>query len=268
MRLSARSISFLGLLMIFLLPVFVPISAQEDSPNPEKNGESTVTESELESSGGGERVTLEGYDGRILVGEYWAGGGPSILLIHQLYTNRSSWYPIIPQFQAAGYRVLAVDLRGYGETGGPISWSRTQNDIQDWIEWLLDHGTNRDSVFLMGSSMGANLALKGCADYAPCAGAVAISPGRNYFGVYTTDAVTSGIPALLIYGDTDTQPRRDVPLMMTDAEEAGYSDRVQDLALEGRIHGMDLFWTYDDLTAQIIGWLQTPWPRQPVFVDE
>jgi alpha-beta hydrolase superfamily lysophospholipase len=197
-------------------------------------------------------VTVEAEDGLTLRGAYFdasGGDGPAVLLLHQLYTTRHSWNPLIQSLMESGYKVLAVDLRGYGRTRGAISWGKAQTDTVIWAEWL-EAQPGVKSVALIGSSMGANLALNGCAAFDGCQGAVSLSPGLNYFGVRIGDAISAGFPALIVYADGDRYPSRDVPAL---AEAGGSKVSVQ--VYEGRDHGMDLFEAHDDLTGVIIDWL-------------
>ena len=48
-----------------------------------------------------------------------AGSGPAVLLCHGFPELSWSWRHQIPVLAAAGYRVIAPDLRGYGDTKGP-----------------------------------------------------------------------------------------------------------------------------------------------------
>jgi pimeloyl-ACP methyl ester carboxylesterase len=48
-----------------------------------------------------------------------AGQGPAVLLCHGFPELSWSWRHQIPALAAAGYRVIAPDLRGYGDTRGP-----------------------------------------------------------------------------------------------------------------------------------------------------
>jgi pimeloyl-ACP methyl ester carboxylesterase len=48
-----------------------------------------------------------------------AGEGPAVLLCHGFPELSWSWRHQIPALAAAGYRVIAPDLRGYGDTKGP-----------------------------------------------------------------------------------------------------------------------------------------------------
>jgi len=60
-------------------------------------------------------VQIEASDGRKLYGTYYdnGGDGPAVLLLHQLYTNRSSWTPL--QLDAAGRAAAREWLQGAGD---------------------------------------------------------------------------------------------------------------------------------------------------------
>lgn len=233
------------LLLVLLVALILPAAAQDSPAEPTPVGPQSIT------------VEVQAEDGLRLSGDYYATGNdaPAVLLLHQLYTTRTSWRRVVGPLVDAGYHVLAVDLRGYGQTRGSIDWSKAQRDTQTWLDWLAEQpGVRADSLLVMGSSMGANLALVGCAESEGCAGAVAIAPGLNYFGVRTEDAVTSGIEAMLIYGDRDSRPARAVPQMVELAEAAGL-DTLTTLVYARREHGMDLFAFEPDLLPAIIDWL-------------
>lgn len=196
-------------------------------------------------------VEIQASDGKTLYGSYFSNSndGKAVILLHELYTNRSSWKPLIQPLLDTGFKVLAIDLRGYGKTKGKINWKQAQQDTVTWSAWLKSQA-GVQSVALVGSSMGANLALNGCAAIEGCVGAVAIAPGLNYFGVRTKDAITAGIPTLIIYADKDTYPQNDVPKM----QELG-GDHIEVLVYSGRTHGMGLFKEHDDLATSIVNWL-------------
>lgn len=50
-----------------------------------------------------------------------AGEGPAILLCHGFPETSQSWHKQLPALAAAGYRAIAPDLRGYGESSCPES---------------------------------------------------------------------------------------------------------------------------------------------------
>lgn len=45
-----------------------------------------------------------------------ASPAPLVVLAHQLYRDRTSWAPLVPRLSEAGYAVLTVDRRGFGES--------------------------------------------------------------------------------------------------------------------------------------------------------
>jgi len=48
-----------------------------------------------------------------------ASPGPAVLLLHQCDDRRTVWDPLGPHLAAAGITALAIDYRGFGESGGP-----------------------------------------------------------------------------------------------------------------------------------------------------
>lgn len=156
-----------------------------------------------------EIVTAEATDGLTLVGEFYAARepAPSILLLHMLGSQRSAWQPLVPILARAGYNILAVDLRGHGETRGARNWSLAESDTETWINWLQEQPTSETMpVALVGASIGANLALVGCAADERCATAIALSPGLDFQGV-TPEFAIEGLadrPVLLVASQDDT----------------------------------------------------------------
>lgn len=49
-----------------------------------------------------------------------AGAGPLVLLVHGFPESWYSWRHQIPALAAAGYRVVAIDVRGYGRSSKPM----------------------------------------------------------------------------------------------------------------------------------------------------
>lgn len=226
----------------------------QDVPNPDDDpSASTPTPTPLPEP----VVSIEAEDGLTLSGVYYDPGGdrPAIVLLHQMYSSRGSWADVIQPLLDAGFKVLIVDIRGFGDTRGRLNWTSAQADTVTWATWLRAQ-PGVTSVLFMGSSIGSSLALVGCAQVEGCAGAVALSPGLSYYQVYTGDAVAAGFPALIVYTDHDPYPIRDVPKLIALADPD--ADGVHHLSIQvyaGREHGMELFKSHADLIGVITSWL-------------
>ena len=68
-------------------------------------------------------VDLQASDGAVLKATYFAAArpGPGVLLLHQSNRARDSWDGVARQLAAAGIHTLTLDMRGFGESGGPYA---------------------------------------------------------------------------------------------------------------------------------------------------
>ena len=87
-----------------------------------------------------------------------AGEGPLVVLCHGYPGLWYSWRHQIPALAAAGYRVVAMDSRGYGRSSRPVgrehySLDKTSADVLA----VFDH-FGADKAVLIGHDFGANLA--------------------------------------------------------------------------------------------------------------
>jgi len=88
----------------------------------------------------------------------------AILLLHGIAENSTVWYAWIPQL-AQKYRVVRVDLRGWGKSSKPprgYPWS-TANFAKD-INILLDK-IKLEKVHLVGAKTGGTISLQFAHDY-------------------------------------------------------------------------------------------------------
>ena len=86
---------------------------------------------------------------------------PIVMLIHGLGDEADSWRHIIPLLNSRGYRVLAVDLPGFGRSIslGKINLENHAAAVLKLLEAVLQSsGQNDKGVFLAGNSMGALVA--------------------------------------------------------------------------------------------------------------
>lgn len=208
------------------------------------------------------RVEIEATDSVILVGDVYQpmesaeGGNAAVILFHMLGSTRQAWGPLLPELHAANLFVLNVDMRGHGESGGERDWPQAEADVQLWVDWVrAQDGVNADNIVLIGASIGSNLALRGFANDEALAGVIALSPGLDYRGVTTADAVENAArrPMMLVASRLDYESAEAINTL--------YDLTTGDAVVRiywGTLHGTNLFGDKarrDPLVAAMVGWI-------------
>ena len=80
------------------------------------------------------------------------GSGRTVVLIHGWPLSGASWKGTVPALQAAGYRVITYDRRGFGQSEQPLT-GYTYDHFADDLAGLIDT-LGLDAVTLVGFSMG------------------------------------------------------------------------------------------------------------------
>ncbi|MCW2915823.1 MAG: hydrolase [Actinomycetia bacterium] len=94
----------------------------------------------------------------ITMGYEDAGDGDPLVLVHGHPFDRSMWAPQVTEFARTGWRVIAADLRGYGETAVVPGITPLETFARD-LTALLD-ALKVDQVVLGGLSMGGQIVLE------------------------------------------------------------------------------------------------------------
>lgn len=94
------------------------------------------------------------------------GEGQAVLLLHGFPDTHAVWRLQIAALAAAGYRVVAPDLRGYGQTDAPASESAYTMDALRMDMLALLDALGIDKVLLVGHDWGSLLGWNLCM-YAP-----------------------------------------------------------------------------------------------------
>src|SRR5262245_31453676 len=86
------------------------------------------------------------------------GEGPLVLLVHGFPESWYSWRHQLPVLAAAGYRVAAIDVRGYGRSSKPgdLDAYRMLNLVEDNVTVVQALG--EQTAIVIGHDWGANIA--------------------------------------------------------------------------------------------------------------
>ncbi len=195
-------------------------------------------------------------DGLTLHGWFYpqAQSAPGVLLLHMLGGAKEDWEGVAAVLQAGGFVVLAVDQRGHGETGGAADWALARQDTLAMLAYLrAQRNVDPARVGIVGASIGANLALNACAEDAQCRAAVLLSPGLDYRGVTTEDAIVAlgDRPVLLVASEDDSYSAQTVRALDGLAEGDRQLQMYQNAG-----HGTRMFSAEPGLTDLITGWLK------------
>ncbi|HSU60293.1 MAG TPA: alpha/beta fold hydrolase, partial [Bryobacteraceae bacterium] len=105
-------------------------------------------------------VSFPTRDGGLIYADLYGTGNRSVVLAHGGQFNKESWREQARALTAAGFRVLAIDFRGYGKSRGPGQADPLSAplyiDVLAAVHYLREHGAKTVSV--VGGSMGGSAA--------------------------------------------------------------------------------------------------------------
>lgn len=214
-------------------------------------------------------ITLLTQDQVKLAASYYQppkGKAPGVILLHMFSRDRKDWHSLAKRLQKNGYGCLSLDFRGHGENLGessnPLTWRKFTEKDYAALAMDLEAGwrflTNKPHIMkgriaIIGASIGANLALNFAVDHPGIKTLALLSPGLNYKGIETQEALSK-------YG------RR--PLFIAVSKEdlysANSSAKLRSLArgkvvlktYDGSRHGTLLLKQEKELADTIIQWLK------------
>jgi len=107
-----------------------------------------------------ERVSFPTQDGGLVYADVYGKGSRGVVLAHGGRFNKESWEKQARTLAAAGFRVLAIDFRGYGQSRGPDQSQPVDAplhfDVLAAVRYLRQNGAKTVSV--IGGSMGGGAA--------------------------------------------------------------------------------------------------------------
>ena len=180
---------------------------------------------------------------------------PAVLLLHGYGENRSVWKDLEQELLKRGWAVMALDLRGHGDSKAknqvPIAaapaWRTDPHefpgDVDPALDWIKAQArVNTRKIVIIGSDVGANLALIASGRYPEVRTVVAIKPNLN--------------ETLALAGSAqDFQPRSALVIASSQAE----ADRIRPLVKQP---SRAIVASHSDGTAE---WLADREVREAIF---
>jgi dienelactone hydrolase len=123
------------------------------------------------------------------------GAAPAVLLLHDHAHDRTSWAPLIESLHRAGFAVLAIDLRGHGDSTttetlekarakDPALFRDMQEDLRAAYDWLAQQERiDRARLAIVAAGVGANVAWRYAAEDRSVDAIVALSPKLRACGL-------------------------------------------------------------------------------------
>lgn len=218
------------------------------------------------------RVELVGSDGLILVGTYRAPKGveeaksAGILLLHQMRGKRQDWAGLTAELVKRGYAVLAMDLRGHGDSVKGKEGKEYDHrnfrveefpamvgDAEAALAFLSEQeSVDPDRIAIVGASIGANAALNAAAKHAEVRSVVLLSPGLEYRMVKTEPAMEKYEGAVFLAASEEDRYSTETVRKLKELCRGKCELKIY----AGAGHGTNMFRpTKGDLETRIVNWI-------------
>jgi pimeloyl-ACP methyl ester carboxylesterase len=196
--------------------------------------------------GGEEQVDFTTSDGVRISGTLYAAGSkaPAVLCLHQWRSDRASFAALARTLQAAGFTVLAIDMRGYGgstrtSAGAAVRPDRkAKADVEAAIAFMRKHASvDPARIGIIGASYGSSNALQYAAGDSRVKTLVLLSPGLNYFNELPTEDAARSWGARPMLAVASSEDVRSVETLQAYAKLAS---GAQTQLYENAGHGTDM----------------------------
>lgn len=217
-------------------------------------------------------VELVAADGVKLMATYTSPGkpGPGVLLLHMCNSDRSAWEGLAWKLAARGIHSLALDYRGYGESGGERPEDESTNDLRETL-WPADIDAafeylrsrpevDKEHIGAAGGSCGVDHAVDLARRHFGAVKALALLAGSTD---PAGEAFLSQNPWLPVLASASLDDNQAVAITRWTLGFSGHSaNRFLEYKTGG--HGTEMFAVHKDLEPAIAGWFLEHLIRNPV----
>jgi len=217
-----------------------------------------------------ETVNFTTEDGVTIVADWYQPAQEpraAVLLLHMMPATRKSWEGLIKELIAVDFAVLAIDLRGHGESiksdWGSLDYTKftdsehqaSRLDIIGAINFLKEQGFSKERIAIGGASIGANLALDYASRNKEIKIVVLLSPGLDYRGIETQpliEKLSQNQSVFIAVSKEDSYAFNSSKILAQ-----GLKIKKELKILEGAGHGTAMFEKEPKLKEDIVTWLKS-----------
>ncbi len=207
-------------------------------------------------------LDIKAADGANLKATYYSAGkpGPGILLLHQCSRDRKSWDNLATMLADAGFHVLTLDYRGYGESDGANAPSAERRSMR--AQWPSDvdaayrvlafqPGVNKEIIGAGGASCGVHQSVQLARRHPQVKALVLLSGRTDPAGMtYIKDSTRLSIFGAASEEDTGAaQSIREI-LALSDSKNSKL------MMFNDAGHGVPMFAKIKTLESDIVNWLK------------
>ncbi len=206
-------------------------------------------------------VDIKADDGANLKATLYSAGrpGPGILLLHQCNHDRKSWDNLATMLTRAGFNVLTMDYRGYGESdgaGGTREERRSMrakwpSDVDAAYRFLTSQpGVNKDVIGAGGASCGVHQSIQLARKHSQVRALVLLSGRTDPTGMtYIKDSTW-----LSIFGAASEEDTRSAQSIREILALSGNKNSKL-MIFNDAGHGVPMFSAQPDLMPSIVEWV-------------
>ena len=193
------------------------------------------------------------------------------MLFHQCNRDRKMWDDLGPRLAASGLNVLALDFRGYGDSGGtaPFKLSRAEGtqqlaevwprDVDTAFAYLVSQpGVTKYVIGAGGASCGVNQSIQLARRHPEVKSLVLLSGDTNREGRLFLQN-SPQLPIFASAADDDTGVVE--VLQWTTGLSRNPGNQFQHYQIGG--HGIEMFAPHPELTGLIVDWFETTLLKTP-----
>lgn len=208
-------------------------------------------------------ISITAGDGFVLKGTHYSPGkrGPAVLLLHQCNSDRKSWDQLATDLTNAGMHVLALDFRGYGESGPPVT-DQQQRRTMMTEKWPGDveaafailqslEGVDRSRIAVGGASCGVTQASILAPKRKDVQALVLLSGSASAEG----RAYLTATPGVAVFGAA-AENDGNAAKAIGEAVSASKNPQSVSRIVKGSAHGVPMFAETPDLEPAIVEWLK------------